>query len=117
MEKNTKKSLVKNKSVICFKNSVNKKQIDEIFVTISILFKFYFPDLFRWLPKKIDSKLKERIFQPIKDWKKNISNDFEDNIFRKYNELQFTKQVLYKKGAIYASMSGTGSTVYGIFNK
>ena len=68
-------------------------------------------------PKKIDLKLKEKIFQPIKDWKKNISNDFEENIFRKYNELQFTKQVLYKKGAIYASMSGTGSTVYGIFNK
>ena len=68
-------------------------------------------------PKKIDLNLKEKIFQPIKDWKKNISNDFEENIFRKYNELQFTKQVLYKKGAIYASMSGTGSTVYGIFNK
>ena len=68
-------------------------------------------------PKKIDSKLKENIFESIKDWEKKISNDFEENIFRKYNELQFTKQVLYKKGAIYASMSGTGSTVYGIFNK
>ena len=57
MEKNTKQSLTQNKSVICFKNSINKKQVDEIFVTISVLFKFYFPDLFRWLPKKIDSKI------------------------------------------------------------
>ncbi len=67
-------------------------------------------------PKKSDSKLKEDIFESITNWKKNICNDFEKNIFRKYNELELTKQALYKKGAIYASMSGTGSTVYGIFN-
>tara|TARA_B100000035_G_C20976658_1_gene543479 strand:+ start:551 stop:1342 length:792 start_codon:yes stop_codon:yes gene_type:complete len=57
MEKNKNKPLAKKKSVTCFKNYIKKKQIDEIFITISLLFKFYFPELFKWLPNKIDSKI------------------------------------------------------------
>ena len=57
MEKNKNKPLKKKQSVTCFRNSIKKKQIDEIFVTITLLFKFYFPELFKWLPKKIDSKI------------------------------------------------------------
>ena len=68
-------------------------------------------------PKLIDYKLDKRILNPIKDWKKNIRNDFEENIFKIYPELKLNKEALYKNGALFASMSGTGSTVYGIFNK
>ncbi len=64
MEKNKKKSLIKNKSVICFKNCIKENQINEIFITMGVLFKFYFPELFQWLPKKITLKIwKLRKFQ------------------------------------------------------
>ena len=68
-------------------------------------------------PKSIDSNIDKSILDPIKDWKINIRNDFEENIFKIYPELQLNKEDLYKNGALFASMSGTGSTVYGIFNK
>jgi 4-diphosphocytidyl-2-C-methyl-D-erythritol kinase len=53
---------------------------------------------------------------PIEDWKKFIHNDFEDSIFPQHPELRSIKQKLYDQGAVYASMSGSGSSVYGIFS-
>lgn len=53
---------------------------------------------------------------PIEQWKKNIHNDFEDSIFIQYPELKKIKEQLYSTGAEYAALSGSGSTVYGIFN-
>lgn len=53
---------------------------------------------------------------PIELWKKNIHNDFEDSIFIQYPELKKIKEQLYSTGAEYAALSGSGSTVYGIFN-
>lgn len=52
---------------------------------------------------------------PMKDWKKLVTNDFEKGIFPKLPLLGEIKQQLYAHGALYASMSGSGSTVYGIF--
>jgi 4-diphosphocytidyl-2-C-methyl-D-erythritol kinase len=52
---------------------------------------------------------------PIEEWKQYIHNDFEDSIFPEFPELQAIKQKLYDEGAVYASMSGSGSSVYGIF--
>ena len=54
---------------------------------------------------------------PIGDWKKFIHNDFEDSIFSQFPELKKIKERLYSSGALYASMSGSGSAVYGIFEK
>lgn len=54
---------------------------------------------------------------PVEQWKGNISNDFEDPVFMQHPELLSIKKQLYEQGAIYASMSGSGSTLYGIFNK
>lgn len=54
---------------------------------------------------------------PIGKWKENIQNDFEDAIFSQHPELAAIKRELYEQGAIYAAMSGSGSTVYGIFKK
>jgi 4-diphosphocytidyl-2-C-methyl-D-erythritol kinase len=60
--------------------------------------------------------LSEAINLPIAEWKKNIENDFETAVFKTYPAIEQIKNKLYEAGAIYASMSGSGSTVFGIFN-
>lgn len=59
--------------------------------------------------------LRQHIIAPLADWHKLIVNDFEAGIFGKHPEIGSIKEELYKAGAIYASMSGTGSAVFGIF--
>lgn len=54
---------------------------------------------------------------PINKWSSLITNDFEKYAFNKHTELSDIKNFLYAKGADYASMSGSGSAIYGIFNK
>ena len=54
---------------------------------------------------------------PVSRWRDNISNDFEDPIFSRHPELSTIKRSLYEAGAIYASMTGSGSAIYGIFEK
>lgn len=66
-------------------------------------------------PKKPIVSLKELVYLPINDWKNNIVNDFEFSVFLKYPIIAQIKEALYQSGAIYASMSGSGSAVYGIF--
>ncbi len=53
---------------------------------------------------------------PIEKWKEFIHNDFEDSIFPQFPEIKNIKEKLYSKGAIYSAMSGSGSTVFGIFD-
>ncbi|MFA7081631.1 MAG: 4-(cytidine 5'-diphospho)-2-C-methyl-D-erythritol kinase [Bacteroidales bacterium] len=54
---------------------------------------------------------------PMSQWRNFIKNDFEKNIFAKHKEFQEIKDKLYEIGAIYAQMSGSGSTMYGIFDR
>lgn len=54
---------------------------------------------------------------PITFWKEALVNDFEPAIFKKYPEIKLLKENLYAAGAIYASMSGSGSAVFGIFKE
>jgi 4-diphosphocytidyl-2-C-methyl-D-erythritol kinase len=54
---------------------------------------------------------------PIREWKNFIFNDFEKPLFEKYSVLSEIKQELYSKGALYASMTGSGSAIYGISEK
>ena len=54
---------------------------------------------------------------PIEKWKDSITNDFEKNIFKLYPKIKESKKKLYDSGAIYSSMTGTGSAVYGVFKK
>lgn len=69
-------------------------------------------------PKKPERSLENDIQRlPLSQWEKYIHNDFEDSVFPKFPEIKKIKQKLYTLGAIYASMSGSGSTVYGIFKK
>ncbi|WP_321279401.1 4-(cytidine 5'-diphospho)-2-C-methyl-D-erythritol kinase [Marinifilum fragile] len=68
-------------------------------------------------PKKPQKSLKELIYLPLVEWKENIFNDFEDSIFPNHPELKTLKEELYELGAIYAAMSGSGSSMFGIFEK
>ena len=61
--------------------------------------------------------LRELIKLPVEDWNDNIFNDFEDVIFREYPQVARLKQKFYEQGAIYASMTGSGSAVFGIYSK
>lgn len=62
-------------------------------------------------------RIKEIIQQPINTWKDELINDFEKIVFNIHPEIKKIKENLYMHKAIYASMTGTGSTVFGIFNK
>ena len=57
----------------------------------------------------------EIIQQPIESWKNNLVNDFENGITMRYPVIAEIKQQLYQHKAIYAAMSGSGSTVFGLF--
>jgi 4-diphosphocytidyl-2-C-methyl-D-erythritol kinase len=59
--------------------------------------------------------IKEIIAKPVQEWKGLLVNDFEDKIFKKHPVIRHIKDELYNSGAVYASMSGSGSAVYGIF--
>lgn len=52
-----------------------------------------------------------------KNLRENVTNDFEEYVFKKYPEIEKIKNELYLNGALYASMSGSGSTVFGMFSK
>ncbi|MDF1575305.1 MAG: 4-(cytidine 5'-diphospho)-2-C-methyl-D-erythritol kinase [Bacteroidales bacterium] len=62
-----------------------------------------------------EQHLRQLIEKPINEWKESIVNDFEKKAFRKYPILEKLKHSLYNSGARYASMSGSGSALYGIF--
>ncbi|MEO8405558.1 MAG: 4-(cytidine 5'-diphospho)-2-C-methyl-D-erythritol kinase, partial [Chitinophagaceae bacterium] len=64
-----------------------------------------------------EKPLQQIIKQPIATWRNELINDFESGVFAQYPAIKEIKDELYNKGALYASMSGTGSTVYGIFEK
>ena len=59
--------------------------------------------------------LRDKLNLDIKSWRENVINDFEAYAFAKYPILAEIKQSLYDRGAVYASMTGSGSAIYGIF--
>ena len=68
-------------------------------------------------PAQPGSSLREAIQQPVSRWKDLLTNDFEAAVFKHHPELLSVKATLYKSGAIYASLSGSGSCFYGIYPK
>ena len=66
-------------------------------------------------PSKPSISINKIIDQPIKTWKELLVNDFEAPITKQYPIIGEIKHTLYQNGAIYASMTGSGSTVFGIF--
>lgn len=60
--------------------------------------------------------LAERLKQPIAQWQGSVKNDFEKSVFAAHPSLATIKQQLLDAGAVYASMSGSGSTLFGLFD-
>jgi len=69
------------------------------------------------IPQKPTKDIRDILKQPIETWKNDLKNDFETSVFKQFPKIQKVKKQLYKSGAIYASMSGSGSTLFGIFQK
>ncbi len=67
--------------------------------------------------RRPDTPLPELLAQPLETWKDTIINDFERSVFSKYPEIAAIKDSMYDIGAVYASMSGSGSSVFGIFDE
>lgn len=66
-------------------------------------------------PKESNIFLPNVLQQDVSTWKGVVVNDFEESVFAKHPELREIKEAFYRDGALYASMSGSGSAVFGIF--
>ncbi len=55
--------------------------------------------------------------RPVEEWQGRLENDFETSVFPQFPELARLKEMLYESGALYASMSGSGSSLYGIYKE
>lgn len=67
------------------------------------------------LPEQMS--LREALSRPVEEWKDCLVNDFEPSVFALYPQIEALKNSMYERGAVYASMSGSGSSVFGIFRK
>jgi 4-diphosphocytidyl-2-C-methyl-D-erythritol kinase len=63
------------------------------------------------------SSLKEAVRRPIEEWRDFIVNDFEASVFPAHPAIAALKEDMYRRGALYASMTGSGAAVFGIFAK
>jgi len=68
-------------------------------------------------PRVPIKKIRQIIQQPVETWREELVNDFEKPVFENYPLLKKIKESLYDNGAVYAAMTGSGSTLYGIFKK
>jgi 4-diphosphocytidyl-2-C-methyl-D-erythritol kinase len=68
------------------------------------------------LPNPDALSVEEILSQEIEQWKGQLKNDFETSVFRNHLVLQEIKDTLYSEGAMYAAMSGSGSTMFGIYS-
>ena len=66
-------------------------------------------------PRHPERNLRDLINQPVESWKDYMINDFEESVFPQFPAIGDIKTELYRLGAVYASMSGSGSSVYGLF--
>jgi len=68
-------------------------------------------------PSQPAAELKTILVSGIHTWRDQLKNDFEQSVFQKFPKINSIKDMLYDAGALYASMSGSGSSVFGIFDK
>ncbi len=80
---------------------------------INISTKEAFKDI---IPRKPEISVKDIVKLPVEKWEYKLINDFEKTVFKLYPEIKKIKETLYARGAIYSQMSGTGSSVFGIFD-
>ena len=69
------------------------------------------------VPKVPEIPLEEALRLPVSQWRDLVVNRFEESVFPQHPEIAAAKQRMYSRGALYASMSGSGSSVFGIFSR
>ncbi|TXB65098.1 4-(cytidine 5'-diphospho)-2-C-methyl-D-erythritol kinase [Vicingus serpentipes] len=115
---------IKNKPVFAFNKGDEFKDIELDLLTFEI--KIEYPNIHIGTaeayagihPKEPVKNIKSLIaVAPIENWKETIKNDFEESIFPNHPEIKELKEKMYKNGAVYASMTGSGSAVYGVFER
>ena len=102
--------------------------IGNIFSPVSLSLKGYQiwlvkPDIFvstrdafaQIKPHHPQRSLREIVQLPVEAWKECMVNDFEESVFPQFPAIGEIKEEMYRQGAVYASMSGSGSSVYGLF--
>jgi len=67
-------------------------------------------------PKQPSASLSEILSMPLSEYRDVLVNDFEESVFQKHTSIASIKESMYQHGALYASMSGSGASVFGIFN-
>jgi 4-diphosphocytidyl-2-C-methyl-D-erythritol kinase len=68
-------------------------------------------------PHLPEVSLRDALARPVEEWADVLVNDFEETVFAKYPELAAIKRSLYDSGAVYASMSGSGSALFALYRK
>ena len=68
-------------------------------------------------PHRPQKNCREVVMQPVDTWKDELVNDFEESVFALHPEIGAVKGLLYKMGASYAAMSGSGSALFGLFRE
>lgn len=68
-------------------------------------------------PAEPDEPVEVTIARPVSEWRDRLVNDFEKSVFDRFPEIGAIKESLYEAGAVYASMSGSGSSVFGLFDR
>lgn len=95
--------------------SLEDKKILLVYPNMHISTKEAYAGIIPQLPEIAIEKVLEE--NSIEDWRHLLVNDFEKSLFSQYPLLDHIKKKLYDHGAIYASMSGSGSCMYGIFDE
>lgn len=67
-------------------------------------------------PQRPERSLLEALSHPVEEWRGTVVNDFEKSVFMHHPEIAAIKMTLYSMGAAYASMTGSGSSVFGLFH-
>lgn len=67
-------------------------------------------------PAEPDEPVRDTIARPVTEWRDRLVNDFEPSVFARFPRIEEIKTSLYERGAVYASMSGSGSSVFGLFD-
>ena len=64
-----------------------------------------------------EEPVRDTVSRPVEEWRGRLINDFEESVFARFPEIGEIKDRLYEQGAVYASMSGSGSSVFALFDK
>ena len=67
-------------------------------------------------PHASEQYIPEVLQRPVEEWRDVLKNDFEPSVFAQFPQLAAIKQSIYDSGALYASMSGSGSSLFGIYD-